>query len=388
MKINVCFVTFFMVCFLLLSLGPACSAEQSNDIPTTGPPSGVNIPAQVPDLESPEEQDTLAPDRQEVLTAEELENMTLRQLAERKQMYIGTCFPPSSFSDTSWREIVGREFNLAIIYAGMTWCDIERQQGNFNFKSADQQISFAQSKDMAVCGHAIIFPMDLPDWLRFSNFSNDEIIAVLENHVTEVVSRYKDQVDMWIPIEEATLVYHGQRDFLYDKLGLEYLDIVYRIVRDIDPDATLLYNDYGNHSSNGITTEFTRGIVQRLKSQGLIDGVGLEMHLDGDDPPDKQDLIATVRSYDIPVHVTELDIDIKNFAGSMEERYDRQAAIYRDVIEAYLESGAGESFSVWGIGDKYSWLSRMSSNADPTPFDNELNPKPAYFALHDALCKD
>jgi endo-1,4-beta-xylanase len=384
MRAKIYFTTFFITCFLLLSLGLACTAERNNDIPVTRPPSGGDMPTQIPDTGSPEE--PVAPE--EPPTIEELENMTLRQLAESKQMYIGTYFPPSAFSNTSWRELVGKEFNLAVIYAGITWCDIERQQDNFNFKSADQQVQFARSQDMAVCGHAIIFPEDLPDWLRFSGFNNDEIVAALENHVTGVVSRYKDQVDMWIPVEEATLIYHGQPDFLYDKLGLEYIDIVYRIVRDIDPEATLLYNDYGNHSSDGITTEFTREIVQRLKSQDLIDGVGLEMHLDGDDPPDKQDMIATMQSYGIPVHITEMDVDIKNFTGSMEERYEKQAAIYRDVIEAFLESGVGESYSVFGMCDKYSWLNYLSSNVDPTLFDNELNPKPAYFALHDALCKD
>ena len=386
MRSNVYLVTFIIVCVLLLSLGFSCSAEQSNDIPASGSPSSGDTPTQVPDLELPEV--TPPSDRQEPLTAEEMKNMTLRQLAERKQMYIGTYFPPSAFSNTSWKELVGKEFDLAVIYAGITWCDIERQQDNFNFKSADQQISFAESQDMAVCGHAIIFPMDLPDWVLYSGFNSDEVSAILKNHVTEVVSRYKDQVDMWIPVEEATLISYSQPDFFYDMLGIEYVDTVFQIVRDLDPDAIILYNDYDNQTSDGTATEFTREIVQRLKSKGLVDGVGIEMHLDGDNPPDKQDMIATMQSYGIPVHITELDVDIKNFTGSMEERYDKQAAIYRDVIEAYLESGAGESFSVWGMCDKYSWLSQYSPDADPTPFDNELNPKPAYFALHDALCKD
>ncbi|MEJ2739865.1 MAG: endo-1,4-beta-xylanase [Dehalococcoidia bacterium] len=177
MRSNVYLVAFFIVCILLLSPGFACGDGQSNDIPTNRPASSGDTPAQPPDLESPEEPVIPSSDRQEPLTAEEMKNMTLRQLAERKQMYIGTYFPPAAFSNTLWRERVGKEFDLAVIYTGITWCDIERQQDNFNFKSADQQIQFAESQDMAVCGHAIIFPEDLPDWLRFSSFNNDEILA-------------------------------------------------------------------------------------------------------------------------------------------------------------------------------------------------------------------
>lgn len=377
------------ICFLLLCItGITCISGQDNGNSIQESPSASAVAPQHPDVEIPDDSITNPPDRPEALPTKSLEELTLRQLADRKQMYIGTYFPSQAFLSTSWREVASNEFNLAVVYQGLAWNDVERQQGKFDFKSADQQIMFAQSKHMKVCGHAIIFPLDLPNWLVYSDFSNEETLHVLTNHVTEVVSKYKGQIAMWIPVEEATLVFHNRTDFFYDRLGLDYIDIVYRTIRNIDPDALLLYNDYDNHSSDGITTEFTREIVQRLKTQGLIDGVGLEMHLDGSSPLDKQDLIATIQSYDIPVHITELDIDITNLEGTTEERYEMQASMYRTIIEACLESGVCESFSVWGIGDTYSWLSRNSSRADPTPFDNDLNPKPAYFALHDALANN
>jgi len=49
-------------------------------------------------------------------------------------------------------------------------------------------------------------------------------------------------------------------------------------------------------------------------------------------------------------------------------------------------------FDMWEAWrDKDSWLERLevpgqsSPNADPTIFDDNSNPKPAYFALNDAL---
>jgi endo-1,4-beta-xylanase len=72
-----------------------------------------------------------------------------------------------------------------------------------------------------------------------------------------------------------------------------------------------------------------------------------------------------------------------------------QAQIYKSVLEACLESQVCKSFTFWVVGDKYSFLEKpefanvkgASLDADPTMFDDELNPKPAYFAIRDMLMR-
>jgi GH35 family endo-1,4-beta-xylanase len=63
------------------------------------------------------------------------------------------------------------------------------------------------------------------------------------------------------------------------------------------------------------------------------------------------------------------------------------AEIYRDVIMACLEPGVCRSFSVWGLGDKDSWLEAHPSlpNADLTTYNDKLQARPAYDAVYDAL---
>jgi endo-1,4-beta-xylanase len=174
-------------------------------------------------------------------------------------------------------------------------------------------------------------------------------------------------------------------DVFYKKFGFDYIDLAFQIARETDPSAKLIYNAGDNETSAAPTTQQTRLIVDRLRAKGLIDGVGLEMHLDATQTYDKEDVITTMKSYGVPVHVTEIDVDLTNVKGAQEERYARQAQVYGDMLSACLESGVCKSFSVWGIGDKNSWLERESSNADPTLFDDNLNPKPAYFAILNAL---
>ena len=115
------------------------------------------------------------------------------------------------------------------------------------------------------------------------------------------------------------------------------------------------------------------------------------MHILGDQPPDQADVIGTLQNYGIPIDITSMDVDLRNVKGTDSEREQVQADIYKKMLLACLESKVCQSFSVWGIGDKYSWLeyppsaSYISLNAAPTPFDDDLNPKPAYYAMLDVL---
>ena len=115
------------------------------------------------------------------------------------------------------------------------------------------------------------------------------------------------------------------------------------------------------------------------------------MHLDGSNPPKRGDLISTLRSFGLPVYITEMDVNMKDVLGTKEEREKTQADVYRMVLQSVLDSGTCKSISFWTIGDKYSWIetspdySQYSLNADPTPFDDDLKPKPAYYAVLDVL---
>ena len=116
------------------------------------------------------------------------------------------------------------------------------------------------------------------------------------------------------------------------------------------------------------------------------------MHLDGANPPDKQQVIEVMQNYGIPVYITELDVNMKNVSGNLEEREEIQVNIYVNMLEACIESGVCKSFVVYGVGDKYSWLEtdtvnvpNFSPDADPTLYNDNLKPKLSYYALLDRL---
>ncbi len=131
-----------------------------------------------------------------------------------------------------------------------------------------------------------------------------------------------------------------------------------------------------------------------LKAKGLVDVLGLQMHLNGTNPPTKPALISNLqrlKDLGIPIRITEFDVRLTNVQGSSEQRFALQADIYKRVCEALLESNAGVSISVQNPGDKYSWLETPpvptfgGPTAQPTPWDDDLNAKPAYYAMLDVL---
>jgi len=313
---------------------------------------------------------------------------TLRLLAEKNRIQVGTYLNGQWFNDSLWREIVAREFDLAVISSGFYWESMESTQGQFNFSPpVDVQIDFAQSNGMAICGHALLLAQSpyIPNWLAYGNSSKDKLSAILLNFIVQVMSRYKGKIGTYIVVEDAPLPADMQYDVFYQKFGYDYVDLAFQIARETDPSAILIYNAGDDETADRPASQLTHQIVERLQAKRLIDGVGFEMHLEATDAPSKEDVIAEMRSYSLPVHVTEIDVDISGLPGTREEGYAMQARIYGDMLSACLESGVCQSFSLWGIGDKYSWLRRASPIADPTPFDDNLNPKPAYFALLDAL---
>jgi endo-1,4-beta-xylanase len=286
--------------------------------------------------------------------------------------------------DPRYGKTMGKEFNLAQVSA-VSWSRLEPTRGQIDFSIADAQVALAQSKQQTICGDSLLLAASpyIPDWLAKGNFSREELAQILRDHLVQVISRYRGRISQYVVAEDPYPAY--EQDVFYPKFGYDYIDLAFQIARETDPSAVLIFNLLNNETSSGTMTPLTRQIVQRLKSKGLIDGVGVEMHLDANKSYAKQDVIATMQSYGVPVYVTEIDVNLKDVPGTQEERYAKQAKIYGDMFAACLESGVCKSFSVWDIGDKYSWLERESPNADPTPFDNNLNPKPAYFALLDLL---
>ncbi len=372
-----------------LAPSPTATGSLSMPLPpadrAAAPPSPAATGATPPALtQAPTPAPTLSPLERELTPS-------LKDEAQGSGMLIGEEMTGYGQGNPAWMDIFTSQFNLATVDWGVYWGEVERSPGVFDFSTADRQVAIARARGMRVRAHALVFPNDLPAWVTSGHFSRAALSAILVNHVRTVVGHFAGQVDEWVVVNEPYIVPYRPDDIFYKTIGPGYIDLAFRTARAADPSAKLIFNDSDNESSlggqNGLTTRMDRQVAARLKAEGLLDMVGLEMHLRASDPPSRQDVAATMKGYGVPVAVTEFDVDLHGVKGTEKSRLALQAKVASAMVGACRQSGVCREFGLWGIWDTYSFplLALGESDSEATPFDENLQPKPEYFAIRNAL---
>ena len=145
-----------------------------------------------------------------------------------------------------------------------------------------------------------------------------------------------------------------------------------------DPNAKLVYNDYGIETINAKSTA-VYNLVKSLRAAGVpIDGVGIQAHLGqhGLDVRSFADNLARFADLGVELYITELDVALDHNPPTADD-LAAQAAVYRSVLDTVLLQPAVKTFQMWGHTDRYSWQASQA----PLLFDAAYQPKPAYFAV-------
>lgn len=120
-----------------------------------------------------------------------------------------------------------------------------------------------------------------------------------------------------------------------------------------------------------------------------IDGIGMQMHIDGTHPPTKDEVKSNMERFGklgLEVYVTEFDVNMNDVVASPENKDIIAGNIYYEMLRACVESPACNSFAVLGITDRETWYNHMGlKDPRPLPFDKQYRPKPAYFSMRSAL---
>ena len=312
-----------------------------------------------------------------------------RETVDSRKFNFGSVIMQWMLKDKKYETLLKQNFNSFSIDRQLQWVVTEPKQGVENFSRADELVKFAAKNNMTILGQSLVwgYTPALPEWLTKGNFTRDQYIEYMKTHIKDTMERYKGKISTWVVVNEAHWL--NDEDFFKRKIGDNYIEMAFQTAREVDPSAKLLYSDFQNETAYSPKTAFNKEIVNRLKEKGLIDGIGLHMRINASRPPKKEDLINTMKNYGVPIYITELDVDLSNVKGTDAERFIKQAEIYQTIMEAALESGVCNDFTVFEVGDQYSWLETDlgRTNADATLFDDNFNPKPAYYAIEIALFK-
>jgi endo-1,4-beta-xylanase len=307
-------------------------------------------------------------------------------------------------SDLEFANRFAQECKLLITEGDLLWKEIRPSPDRFDFTVGDRLAEFARTHGMLLAGGHLVWYNNLPDWFKETvNRRNAEQFLV--KHIKRVVGHYAGQMHFWTVVNEAIEPPDGQPNGLrkvpwLEFLGVDYIDLAFRVAAEADPKALLVYNDYGldydRPADEGRRTALLR-LLERLKSKGTpIHALGIQAHLTGSEtrfnPKKLRDFLSNVAALGLKIIITEMDVIDQGLPLNVVARDRIIARAYEDYLTVALDELAVSTVLTWGLSDRYTWLSWFRPRYDgsqvrPLPLDANLKPKLAWNAIARAFDK-
>jgi endo-1,4-beta-xylanase len=314
-------------------------------------------------------------------------------------------------------QLVAREFNAITPTNMMKWGPIEPREGEWQWTGPDTLVDFGTRHGMTVVGHTLVWHSQAPSWAfvdeQGAPVTKARLLRRLETRIRTLVGRYKGRVGIWDVVNEA--IDEDEKGWRRSPwltiIGPEFMERAFHLAHAADPAATLLYNDYNEHNPG--RRRFLVDVIRDYRKRGVpIHGVGFQGHvgLEYPDLGEYEKSLQAIAAEGLPVHVTELDVDVlpraSTYTGAeistnieLREQLNpwktglppeveaRLTARYRQLFELFLKyRGTIARVSTWGTHDGESWKNNFPVRGRtnyPLLFDRELKPKPAHAGLLD-----
>lgn len=333
---------------------------------------------------------------------ESTDTQALRDYADKCGKKIGVAVPvwriDVNNDGLAETQAVYNNFNILVAENEMKIESLQPNRGQFEFYHGDNLVNFAERHGMTVRGHTLCWYKQVSGWISSDggqkndhNYSREELLEILKDHITTVVTHYKGRVHEWDVVNECLAddqsivrtnptAYSLRPSVWYTGIGEDFIDSAFVYAHRADPDAKLYLNDYGVEMQGSAKTQAYYNLARRLQKSGIpIDGVGLQCHLTvGELDSAKFDSnVKRYASLGLNCIVTELDMSIPDLGAA--DAYEKQAAEYRTIANVLLKYDHCPNLVIWGVKDDQSWR-----GGEPLLFNAGMQAKPAFYALYDA----
>ncbi|MDI9866785.1 endo-1,4-beta-xylanase [Flectobacillus sp. DC10W] len=317
---------------------------------------------------------------------------------------IGVAVNQTVLSSDPESKLIIKHFNSITPENAMKIEPIHPAENEYNWAPVDEILAFAKIHGMAMRGHTLCWHNQAPAWFFMKDgmkVSKAVLLERLKIHIGMIMSRYRGQIYAYDVVNEA--VSDAGTEMLrpspfLEIIGEEYIAKAFEYAHTADPTAQLFYNDY--NTENPQKREKIYQLLKGLLAKGVpIHGVGLQGHWSIYEPSYQalEESIKKFSSLGLKIQITEMDISIfqkehdsrpKNAKDKLvltDALLQKQAEHYGKIFEIlrkYKTSITGVTF--WNVSDKHSWLDNfpVKGRKDyPLLFDENFNPKPAYFKV-------
>lgn len=251
-----------------------------------------------------------------------------------------------------YREMAARHWKQATIDFDTVWAPWESWPDDWaaNRRNADGAIDWLHQKGFSIHGCHIIWGGErwMPnDVAALAKSDPKAFRARMEAHIRALLTAYKGRVNEWNAVNEAYT-----EKLAWEALGESAIGDVFRLARAVDPSLKLGLNDYGDfaNSSNAHINGYL-GLLDRMKKAGVkMDVIGLQGHFGSNvrSPEEVYALADRFAKFGIPIHVSELDINVAD------EEF--QADYLKDVHTILFSHPAVEKITQWGFWEGNHWL--------------------------------
>ena len=163
-------------------------------------------------------------------------------------------------------------------------------------------------------------------------------------------------------------------------IGEDFIEQAFVYARKYAPEGTnLAYNDYNEYM--GAKANMIYKICSNLADKGLIDVIGMQMHLSTDFPSVSMFEAAARKFASIPnvkLEITEFDITTWDHSESGLKAQGTKVKGFFDCIKSLMSEGINfNSITFWGVRDCDSWRAQQY----PCLFDDNYLAKPAFYGV-------
>lgn len=328
----------------------------------------------------------------------------LRKIAEQRGLVYGCSVHSRNLEHQDFAEALVREAGCLVAETESKRHIIEAVRGSFNFGPTERLLTFAEKHRMHFRGHTLVWHERNPNWLQDALEAGPSD-RILTDYIQAVVQHFRGRIGSWDVVNEAVLPEDQRSDGLRNSLwtkafGPGYIDLAFHAARAADPGTQLVYNETHLEAASdrgNFKRQHTLRLLEGMKARGVpIDAIGIQSHLRpyewGLDEKALAHFLREIVDLGLRVLVTELDV--RDWGGPLDlaKRYQEAADITQRYLSVVMTTSRVDAIVTWGLSDRYTWLTRWkpTSSPDPAPLplDRNMNRKPMWYAIANALSSD
>ncbi|KAL6200450.1 hypothetical protein ACLB2K_030231 [Fragaria x ananassa] len=239
-----------------------------------------------------------------------LRNATISIQQKAPSFPFGCAMNKNILANTAYQNWFTSRFGVTTFENEMKWYSTENSQGKEDYSVADAMLQFAKQHNIAVRDHNVFWddPQYQLGWL--TSLDKHQLALAAFKRLYSVMNRYKGQVVAWDVVNENL-----HFDFFESKWGKNSSAILYNWATKADGETTLFMNEFNTieESEDGDSTpakylQKLRDIQAFPGNNNLKMAIGLESHFRSPTIPYIRSSIDTLAAANLPIWITELDI--------------------------------------------------------------------------------